>query len=997
MTFIEEKIQSSLNQINNRIITQKFVIDNIKYCYADYKTENTPPKNIMWQDYKVMSMPTKADGHIWFCFSAYVPDVASDELAYLRVTTGCSGWDAMNPQGTLFIDGDTALQAFDVNHLESPINSGKHNVNIYFYGHPNPGDIRFEASVIVKNKLIEKLYYDIKVPFEAMKFLDKNSYDYANTINALDRACMYLDFRNQETNSFISGVNNAIEFLENEYYQKYCGKENNGELACIGHTHIDVAWLWTLAQTQEKAQRSFATAISLMEQYPDYIFMSSQPQLYEYVKQNDPELYEKIKVRIKEGRWEAEGAMWLEADTNLASGESLIRQILYGKRFMNKEFGIDNTILWLPDVFGYSAALPQIMKKCGVDKFFTTKLSWNETNEQPHDNFIWQGIDGSEVFAVLTDSYSKNLNSELAKSSIDKHVDKKYSALHPCTIGFADGGGGTTPEMMENFLRLKRGLPGIPKVTMRKVGETLEIIEKQFKENSQKLCFTPKWVGELYLEMHRGTYTTMAENKKNNRKSEILYQSAEAASVIAEVLNSHKYPADILEENWYTILKNQFHDIIPGSSIKAVYDDSRKEYEKVLSIGKKILDDAINSLARNIKTNGGYLVYNPTSFKRSEVIECDGEMFFAENIPAFGYKVIKPENVARSTFADKKHLENEYLSVKFDDNYNIISFYDKENEREIIKENKIANVLEIFEDYPRAYDAWEITEYYKQKKWIADNIVSAEVINKPYYSSVIIKRKYNLSQIIQEIRLTSKSRRLDFITDIDWHEDHVLLKAAFPLNIRTNKADCDIQFGFIDRPTHYNTPWDQAKFEICAHKWVDMSESDYGVALLNDCKYGYSIQDEALKISLLKAPTYPNPEADRGKHHFIYSLYPHDRNLTSSDVIKQGYVLNYDLKAKKLEKNICGTLPETYFFVSSDCESAVIETVKKAEDNNGYIIRLYDSKNTNHIIKLNFGCQIKKAYYCDMLENIEKEEQINDNTVQVRLTNFEIKTLRIGI
>lgn len=995
MNFIEEKVGTTLTVIKNISTVKRLPIQNIRYCSTGYKTQNSPPDNADWQDYEVKTIRTKPEEHFWFVFTVEIPKLREDEAAYLKVTTNNFGWDAHNPQGTVFVDGTTALQGFDVNHLEMPIKSGVHNINLYMYGNTGPTNMRFETEIIIKNTEIEKLYYDMYVPLLALGQMDKNSYNYTVTLNALDRACLLLDLRNPDSHSILPSVRAAIRFLEEEYYQKYCGRETEGELALIGHTHIDVAWLWTLAQTAEKAQRSFATVISLMEQYPDYIFMSSQPQLYEYVKENDPELYEKIKARIKEGRWEAEGAMWLEPDTNIPSGESLIRQIMYGKRFMREEFVVDNKILWLPDVFGYSAALPQIMKKCGVDTFFTTKLCWNETNQFPYDNFVWEGLDGSQVFAVLTDSYSKDLTPELVISSMKKHKNKKHSTAHPCTVGFADGGGGTTAVMMEMYERLKKGLPGFPKVTMRRVGDSLEEIKTQFFKNAAELKDMPKWVGELYLEMHRGTYTTMAENKLNNRKSEFVYGAAESLSVIAEKLVGLEYPIKSFEENWHTILKNQFHDIIPGSSVKAVYDDSRLEYEKVLGVGNGIYDAAFDCISDNITTDGGYIVFNPSSFARSEIVECDGNTFMVSDIPPLGYAVVKPEIPHSIVKAEDKRLENECLIVGFDDDYHIISIYDKENNREIIPEGCVANVFEVFEDYPREFDAWEITEYYQQKNWIADDVSGIEIINRPLYAAIRIKRKYNRSSFSQEIRLNAQSKRLDFITDIDWHEDHSLLKTAFPLAIHTNVATCDVQFGFIERPTFLNNPWDKAKFEFCAHKFVDMSEGDYGVALLNDCKYGYSAKDNVLKLSLLKAPTYPNPEADRGKHHFVYSIYPHNNGFASSDVVKQGYIMNRPMKIKRLAKHTVGALPERFSLVSTDKNNVVIETVKKAEDGNGIIVRIFDAENKRGKVALEFGFPVLKAYICDMLENCEEEIKVSSNSLTVDFTNFEIKTLRV--
>jgi len=997
MTFIDEKIRMTLDQLRGCIVSETRPFSEVGFARCGYKTENVPAADLTWETYKVGSpVSFKRDEHAWLTLEADVPACAETDAWYLRMTTGKEGqWDACNPQCTVFINGDSAVQAFDTNHTELLLTPGHKEIRIYFYAGMSDVTLFLGVSLVRRNKRVEKLWWDMSVPFEAMKCLDRNGYAYNRIMNALDHACMLTDFREKKSPAFYAGVEDALAYMEEEFYQKECGRGNDGEIALFGHTHIDVAWMWTLAQTAEKSQRSFSTVIRLMEQYPDYVFMSSQPQLYQYVKENDPALYEQIKARVAEGRWETEGAMWLEADTNLVSGESLVRQLLYGKKFMKEEFGHDDRILWLPDVFGYSAALPQILKKCGVDRFFTTKISWCETNTFPHDNFVWEGIDGSQVFAVLSDTYVKRLDPRVILESQKKHVDKKYSDVHLSTFGFGDGGGGPTAEMMENYARLKRGLPGLPNVTMKFAGDTIEEIARQFEKNAEKVRFTPKWIGELYLEMHRGTYTTMADNKKNNRRSEFLYQKAETAASMAGLLTGAAYPKAQLDEGWHTILKNQFHDIIPGSSIREVYDDSSREYGEVLAAGEKMFTDALDAVSANVKTDGGVLVYNPASFARTEIAEIDGEEVLLENIPAHGYAVVQPEKAAGSVKADEKSIENDLIRVTFDEKYHIVSVYDKEEDREIIPAGQSANVLEVFEDYPRCYDAWEITEYYKQKKWIADDVTSAEVVQNALTAGIRVTRRYGKSTITQLITLREGSKRLDFVTDIDWHEDHVLLKAAFPLDIRTSHANYEIQFGHIERPTHRNTSWDQAKFEVSAHKWADLSEADYGVALLNDAKYGYSTEENVMKLSLLKAPTYPNPVADRGQHHFTYSLYPHAGNLAQSDVVRQAYRLNLPMTVRAMEANAAGTLPESFSFVQANRANVIVETAKTAEDGNGYAVRFYDAQNKKTNVTLTFGFPVKEAYLTDMLEQNPIAVAADGNTVTVPLSNFEVKTLRV--
>ena len=996
MTFVGKKIQFTIDHIRNGIDVEVYDFDTY-FIPCEYKQSNTPPSpDAGWQKFEGELPCQDIDKHFWFKLDIDVPAEKPEVEYRLRATCGREGqWDACNPQCTVFIDGETAYQAFDTNHIETPVSSGKHSVYIYFYtGMNNGSKLNFKVRLYGIDLVTEALYYDMKVPFDAMAELPEGSRERHLICNYLDRACMFIDYRKHRLGGFRDSVKEALKYMREEFYAKECANTNKNELALIGHTHIDVAWLWTLAQTEEKAQRSFSTVIRLMEKYPEYVFMSSQPQLYAYVKKNDPELYEKIKEKIKEGRWEAEGSMWLESDTNLISGESLVRQILLGKKFMKEEFGIENKSLWLPDVFGYSAALPQILKKSNVPQFFTAKISWCETNKFPHDNFVWQGIDGSEVFAVLSETYVKRLDPKVMMSSWNKHVSKKYTDLQVCTFGFGDGGGGPTAEMLENYRRLEKGIPGMPKVTMAPSTQTLDRIQEKFEKTCEQVKFTPKWKGELYLEMHRGTYTSIAKNKKNNRKCEYLYQDAETLSVTEGIFNKDaKYPYETLNENWHTLLKNQFHDIIPGSSIKAVYDVSDIEYAKLYEDGNAIKNSALNYIANNVDAKEGVLVYNPTPFTQSGIVEVDGKKYKAENVPAHGWKVVTDSTFCGCCKADEKTIENCALKVVFNDKYHIVSIYDKKNCRELIPEGEEANVFEIYEDYPREYDAWEITEYYKQKMWIADNVEKVEVINEEGKAGLKIYRSYMDSKFVQTITLSEGSDRVDFDNYVDWHEDHVLLKAAFPLDIIADNATYEIQFGHVQRPTHRNTSWDEAKFEVSAHKWADLSDASCGVSLLNDCKYGYNCEENVLKISLLKAATYPNPQADRGEHNFTYSIYPHAGNVVQADTLKEGYKLNKPLVAVPVTGK--GTVPAEYSLVSSSTEAFAVDTVKKGEYCDDIIVRGYENKGGKADVTLTFGFDVKKAYMCDLMENELCEVEVKDNTVSFKAGTFEIVTLKI--
>ncbi|MBR3965611.1 MAG: alpha-mannosidase [Clostridia bacterium] len=993
--FIKEKIRVGRNKLlstyeKKLLDIHPFYIENCEYK----KGYNLPGDDAPWREFSAGTRLHGYDNHFWFKFTIEPQEKQEGHELILNVKTGKEGqWDATNPQCMLYLDGKLT-QAFDTNHTWFPLEWGKkYEVLIYVYGGMIEGGCNFDffPYLTARCKAAYDLYFDITVPYEVLCELDIRSYEYIQIRDELDKALMLIDFRRIGSKENIESYKAASEYLKTNLYDKYSNPDAP-LVWCIGHTHIDVAWRWTVEQTKEKAERSFSTVLSLMERYPEYKFMTSQPQLLQFIKDYNPEMFKKIKQRVKEGRFELEGAMWLEADCNLASGEALVRQILHGKRFLRDEFDVESKILWLPDVFGYSGALPQILKKSGVDKFFTTKLYWNESNQIPNDTFIWQGIDGSEVLATLIPSYVMRLSAWATRNEWQAYKNKSLSKNVIATVGFGDGGGGTSAEMIEFGKRLRGGLPGMPRVEWHRAGEFFDALEKDFKKNTAELKNTPKWSGELYLEMHRGTYTSIAKNKKNNRKSEFLYQSAETLSALDAVLLGGKYDKDTFDKNWKIILLDQFHDILPGSSIREVYEDTDRDYALVLSEGRRIADEKLKRISESIKTDGGILVYNPSPYMQSDFVALDGKTYYAENIPSHGYKVISANESKNSVKISELCLENELIRVTFDEKYQIISIYDKEEEREIIANGAIANLLEAYEDMPREYDAWEITNYYKQKKWICDDLTSSEMTENGFK----ITRKYGDSTIIQTISLRSRSKRIDFFTTVDWKEDHILLRAAFPLDIHSSYATYDIQFGNIERPTHKNTSWDAAKFEVCAHKWADLSENGYGVSLLNDCKYGYSCEENLLSISLLKSAADPYPEADRHIHEFTYSLYPHVGDFREGGTVKESYLINMPLEAMVQMANE-GNLPEEYSFVSCENNNIALETVKIAEDDDSVIVRLFDTFNRKSKAKINTGFDFKEVYICDLMENCEKKLEACGRNVTVPVGNFEIVTLRFII
>jgi len=996
MDMIKEKIRVMCDKLALHCTLSSIPVE-AEYVECNYKTTNTPPdETAAWKPLEDDTCFEGEDQHYWLHTKFRTPKISADKQVRFHSKTGLhSSKDATNPQFTVYVNGVTT-QAMDMNHVWFPLESDKeYDIYLYLYtGMRNRPvvyvPIKFSLGVSIKiiDKRIESLYYDLKVPYDCLAELNEESYDYVIIRNHLDKATMLLDLRHVYSDDFYAGIDKASEYMKTEFYEKECGK-NRGTVNCIGHTHIDVAWLWTVAQTREKAQRSFSTVINMMKHYDEYNFMSSQPQLYQYVKEDDPSLYEEIKKRVKEGRWEVEGAMWLEADTNLISGESMVRQLLFGKKFMKDEFGVESEIMWLPDVFGYSGALPQILRKSGVDKFYTSKLNWNEYNKIPHDDFIWEGIDGSQVYAKFNPSYVGLLNPYGVALTWNSYKDKKLNDETLLTFGHGDGGGGPTYEMMENYRRLRHGIPGMPAVKMSTAAEIFKNSIKNFEKNTAELKSTPKWKGELYFEFHRGTYTSIAKNKKNNRKAELLYLNAESISVADMVLNGGKYPKEVLDKNQATILLNQFHDIIPGSSIGAVYDVTDGEYAEILKNGRDVVENKKEAMISSLKTDGGLFVYNPSPFEVSDFIEFEGRTVYVENVPPHGFKVVSEKQVDCGISVSDKVLENDVIRLVFNDRYHIVSLYDKTQEREIIAQNCEANVLEMFEDYPRNYDAWEISEYYKQKKWIADDVSSVELLK----NGIRIKRKYQKSEITQEIILRKGSKRVDFITDVDWQEDHILMKAAFPVDVHNMVATYDIQFGNLERPTYANTSWDAAKFEVCAHKWADLSEGGYGVSILNDCKYGYNVEENVMKISLLKSATMPYDKADRGFHSFTYCLFPHEGDFRQGNVVQEGYALNVPLEICRISAQN-GSIGESFSLIESNKENVVVEAIKKAENDDSVIVRLYEAYNEKSKVTVTAGFDFKEVYLCDLMENNLEKLENDGRKVTFKVKNFEIITLK---
>ncbi len=1004
--FFSDRINKILTSVlEPKIIKETVSVTGLLIKETGYKENNIlPVVDSTWREFGANDFWGKEkDSHAWFYKKLQIPEHMRNTTHALMLSDRQEGWDATNPQYMVYLNGEL-VQGVDINHRTVLLNGdAEYELYLYAYAGMHEEDETLKVELITLDLDVEKLYYDIFVPYQILSYSDENTRQYAEIITYLTNAVNLLDTRDLNSKEFYDSVKKASEYLENEFYGKYCGEQETSVI-CIGHTHIDVAWLWTLAQTKEKTQRSFSIVLKLMEEFPEYKFMSSQARLYKYLKEEAPEIYEKVKEMVRQGRWEVEGAMWVEADCNLTSGESLVRQVLFGKRFFKNEFGIDTKILWLPDVFGYSAALPQILKKSGVDTFLTSKISWNERNMMPNDIFNWQGIDGTEIFSYFLTAqdkkkgekpsnfatYNGNMSPQEVAGTYDRMHQKDITDEVLLTFGYGDGGGGPTRHMLNMQRRTARGIPGCPQTKIEPAGRFIERVSKKAAESP----FTPKWVGELYLELHRGTYTSNAKNKYNNRRSELEYQNTELLCSLDEKLLGNEYPREEINENWETILTNQFHDIIPGSSIREVYEDSDVEYAHVLGVADKLSKKAIDNLISEIKTDGGVLVFNPQSWANSGVVDIDGEKVYVENVPAKGYKVVKTAKVKSAISVSENRLENDFFIIELDSTGAFTRFYDKKNNREILKDGRKGNLIEAFEDFPKDWDAWEISDYYTQKKWYIDEVVSVRILDEGARAGLEITKKFLNSTFTQKIYLYNDIAKVDFENDVDWHQQHLIVKANFPVDVNTSKATYDIQFGHVERPTHKNTSWDAAKFEVCAHKFADLSEYGYGVSMLNDCKYGHDIHDGEMRLTLLKCATYPSEVADQGRHKFTYSLYPHAGDFKEAETIRLAYDLNNPMRAFKIEAND-GKLPDSWSALTVSQENVIAETVKKAEDDEAYIIRAYEAHNKRTTATFELGFDIKEAFLCDLMENEIEEIKLDGNKFTLNIKPFEIVTIKV--
>jgi alpha-mannosidase len=805
----------------------------------------------------------------------------------------------------------------------------------------------------------------------------------------------------------------------------------------VANSHIDMAWLWPWTETVEVVRNTFGTVLQLMRQYPGFIYAQSAAQDYVWMEEKYPDLFKEIQQRVKEGRWEIVGGMWVEPDLNMPSGESLVRQLLVGTRYFQQKFGVEVRIGWNPDSFGYNWQLPQIYKRSGLDYFITQKMSWNDTTKIPYKLFWWQSPDGSRILTYFPHDYVNDIEPVRISQDVAEYVPKMGlpEILH--LYGIGDHGGGPTRSMLDSAIRWQNRPNSFPKLTFSTAQSFFDDVEKNFAQLK-----IPVWNNELYFQYHRGVMTTQSETKKRIRQSEELLLNAEKFSSLA-MLDGQPYAQEELQNDWKKVLFDQFHDIMPGSGIAINYVDAARDLGVVGLSGNKILSSSLKTLAARINTEGEgvpVVLFNPLGWARTDVTEAEAQFpsslapqsgievrdsdgtvlsssvlsrddtthtvkirFLAKSVPGMGYGVfhLVPVAAAASAGATLKAsaegMENEFVSLKVDPKTGCItSLLNKRDSQEALAPGACGNLLQTFVDKPKEYDAWNIDANFEDQKW---DLMDAEEVklveNTPVRAVIRVRKKFQNSAFVQDICMYPGVPRVDVNMQANWHEKHILLKVAFPVSVQSNYATYEIPYGNIQRPTTRNTPEEKAMFEVPALRWGDLSDSSHGFSLLNASKYGYDAKGNVIRLSLLRSPADPDPHADEGFHEFTYALYPHAGGWKAAETERRGFELNYPLIPFTTFPHQ-GVLPASHSFVQIEPGNVILTAVKKAEDNDALVFRFFEFEGKTGEVHLHFPEAASQAVQVNLMEKqdapLSLQEDGKETTVTVH--PYEIVTVK---
>ncbi|MHB0997877.1 MAG: alpha-mannosidase [Armatimonadota bacterium] len=1026
------KILGKLEQIDQRYDALRFEkVANVPMQMCEtlehFRQAPLDDPNIKWES---AEPGTKWGGNwisAWFAGDIELPAQYAGKKVFVRGNTGGE---------TLFTVNGEYKGVFDENHPVVMMTGSGEAGKIYrlgfeaYSGHYHPGCMPPDQGVmpepksktfggidiVLEREDVSAFVFDLRVLKSVMRVLDDNSLRKNNLVKELAKVYAVVDMIPAESGE----ASWRPKLAEARKIMKPLLEAKNGStvpwIGLIGHSHMDTAWLWPLTETWRKCARTFSSILNLMDQYPEFTFIQSSPCQTDMIRKLYPSIFEGMQERAAQGRWEPNGGMWVEPDCNIPSGEALVRQVLVAQNFTRKWFDYTADTLWMPDVFGYSAALPQILRKSNIEFFCTTKISWNDTTRFPYDTFVWKGIDGSPVISHYNfihcwpdpETLTQNWNWVQHKDVQDRRL---------CSYGFGDGGGGPMMEMIEVARRVE-DLEGSPKANHTTVGKFMQGVRDELTD-------IPSWAGELYLEAHRGTLTSIGAIKRGNRKSEIALRDAELLSTYA-AMKGMAYPQDELLEIWKELLTNQFHDILPGSSIAEVND-------LAIATFKKCIDDANSITKRSVESitgasdagDTGVLVINTLSWDRSGEIVLDGVpdgmqpadqgikaqwiddvkgdrklVASGLNVPALGAVVMplaKTESVAcNSPFSiGCDTIETPYADLRFDEKGRIVSFIDKSSGRDIVMPDGAMNTFLLGEDVPESWDNWDIDPDQKMKMHPDWKLMS----RKPVAEGPLqlrLRSEYTIganSSMVQDMVFHADSARVDFETSLNWAEKHHLFKVEFEMNVLSDFARHEIQYGHAERPTHTNLLQDVARFEVCAHKWSDLSENGFGVALLNDCKYGIGVNGSTFRLTLIKSGTHPDPRGDAGNHFFTYSLLPHASGFSVESVVRPAYELNMPVLAFPADADTKGFDG----ILSVDAPNVIIESIKAAENGDGIIVRLYEAEKTGCKVNLKFNVPVEYIEETNLLEEKQQELDFENNSVELFIKPFEIKTIRCRI
>lgn len=978
----------------------------------------TVPAGLAWRRAEAGETWGEDWGTAWFRGSFALPQVADGQRVFLRAVTG-------GPEAMLFVDG-VARGSFDPNHPVRAVDLRAQGGKTYaialeaYAGHNFPGVhphhtegsadgvvyVRPEErkvgafEVVVERPDVARFVFGVRCLRQLTEVLDANSLRRGKILHAFAEIFRLVWARPEETGEATWRAALAQAWAVMEPLLERRNGPTTPRMGIVGHSHIDTAWLWTIGETWRKIGRTYSSVLALMDQYPEFKFTQSAAYHFEKCRELYPEVFARVVERVKEGRWEVNGAMYIEPDCNLPSGESFVRQALVGQRAYREMFGHTTDTLWQPDVFGYSAALPQILRKSGVKYFLTTKLSWNDTNRFPHDTFWWQGIDGTKVLAHFNEMQGELDPAKLTQLWNDV-IHKDVQDRRFVGFGYGDGGGGPTAEMIE-IARLCEDLEGCPRTEYTSITEFMNGMEAE-------LDALPTWVGELYLELHRGTLTSIARIKRYNRQCEFMLRDAEFAATLA-ALKGRAYPREDLLAAWKVLLVNQFHDILPGSSIAAVNDQAFKEFAQCLASAMYERDAALAALSEG---TGHLLLGNSLSWERTgemtlfglpegawpdgstaqfieDVEGVKGVAVSGLSIPSLGtttVPLVMGEPYTSSPFGlQGDEVETPFARVRFGEAGQIVSFVDKASGRELVRDGGRFNALVIGEDVPAVWDNWDIDRDQRHKLAPLGKPIERHIVaDGPLQLRIRSEYAFGVgSRLVQDVVFHATTPRVDFDTYVDWREKYQLLKTEFDLDVLADSARHEIQFGHVSRGAHDNTSWDRAQFDVCAHKWTDVSEEGFGVAFLNDCKYACTVKEGRYTLSLIKSGRHPDARGDEGRHRFAYAFVPH-RGFGVESVVRAAYEFNLSPMAR-----VSG--PSARFsLLTVDAPNVIVEAVKWAEDREAFVVRLYEAGRTGVTTALRFGIDVASVEETNLLE--EEPKAVDPQRLTFR--PFEIKTLMV--